>query len=163
MYTSDIRYAANTLPKGIQLKVTNKEKDWFKEYQWVSLPNWFSDEEGIEADTESEVAISKKENVEDNFDEKKRPATAKIETKSSMKKGGLKKMKSDAKVGNGVQFKSPNKTELNEDLDASGAEAVPLTYEEEMKLHKQKLKLDQEHRKSTAINNTKQALEKTGE
>ena len=38
-----------------------------------------------------------------------------------------------------------------------------MTYEEEMKLHKQKLQMDQEHRKSTAISNTKQALEKTGE
>ena len=46
-----------------------------------------------------------KENVQDNFDEKKRPATAKIEAKSALKKGGLKKksaVNSAVKVGTGV-------------------------------------------------------------
>ena len=71
VYTSDIRYAANTLPKGIQLKVTNKDKDWFADYSWVSLPNWFSDEEGIEPDTPNEKEVASKENIQDNFEEKK--------------------------------------------------------------------------------------------
>jgi hypothetical protein len=37
IYTSDIKYAANTLPKGMALKVTSRDKSWFDDYAWLSV------------------------------------------------------------------------------------------------------------------------------
>jgi hypothetical protein len=47
VYTSDIKYASNTLPKGMALKVTGKDKNWFSEYAWVSLPEGEVEQEPI--------------------------------------------------------------------------------------------------------------------
>jgi hypothetical protein len=49
VYTSDIRYAANTLPKGMALKVTGKDKNWFSEYAWISLPGGEAEKPDTEA------------------------------------------------------------------------------------------------------------------
>lgn len=38
VFTSDIKYTVQTLPKDMQLKLT-KSKDWFAQYAWFEYPS----------------------------------------------------------------------------------------------------------------------------
>jgi hypothetical protein len=76
IYTSDIRYTVQTLPKEMALKIL-KGQDWFAQYSWFEYPQ----QEGAEPNTASEAA---KENAQSNNGSKKpsikgvsRPGTAK--------------------------------------------------------------------------------------
>jgi hypothetical protein len=89
VYTSDIRYAANTLPKGMALKVTGKDKNWFSEYAWVSLP---------EGDLEQEPV---KENLPTNG-QKQEQKPLKSGMKSTLKKGASAKPAFANSDGKGV-------------------------------------------------------------
>ena len=38
VYTSDNMYHPDSLPKGMELKVTGKDKTWSTEYAWMCVP-----------------------------------------------------------------------------------------------------------------------------
>lgn len=44
IFTSDIKYTVQTLPKEMQMKLT-KEKDWFSQYAWFEYPHQFEQQE----------------------------------------------------------------------------------------------------------------------